>query len=219
MPGGEPFDWAIEHLLSQWNGRIRSAAMVPFAGVSLSWDEYAAWVGNALAPHGIEITSVHLDPTSVESADAIFVGGGNTFHLTYHLHETGLMSRIREQVRNGKPYMGWSAGANVAAPTLRTTNDMPIIEPASFQTLGCVPFQINPHYSSIVPLGHQGETRDQRLHEFVTANPTEKVIGLPEGAMIKARDGVYSAWGQGPLRIFTADNPTGLGTPIESFAG
>ena len=217
MPGGEPFAWAIEELLRGWTGRIRTAALVPFAGVSLGWDEYAEWVRGALAPYGIEISSVHQDSECVDSADAIFVGGGNTFHLTYHLHETGLMNRIGDLVRSGKPYMGWSAGANVAAPTLRTTNDMPIIEPASFKTLGLVSFQLNPHYSSVVSPEHRGETRDQRLNEFVTANPSELVVGLPEGAMIVVEDGETRAWGEGPLRIFDTQSPEGRDVPTAEF--
>lgn len=219
MPGDEPLAWAIDRLVRDWGGRVKTAAMVPFAGVALDWDEYTDWVAGAMSPHGIKLIGAHQDDTSIETADAIFVGGGNTFHLAYHLTKSGLFERIKDQVIAGKPYLSWSAGSNVAAPTLRTTNDMPIVEPPSFKTFGFVPFQINPHYSPIVPSGHLGETRDQRLYEFITANPDDAVIGLPEGAMIIVNDGITSAWGTGPLRVFNSEQPHGIDVAIDDFAG
>lgn len=211
-----PFAWAKAKLLSEWDGRIKTVALVPFAGVGLGWDEYVDWVAEAFAPQNIKITGVHQDDTAVDTADAIFVGGGNTFHLTYHLHKTGLMDRIGALVRNGKPYMGWSAGANVAAPTLRTTNDMPIVEPASFNTFGFVQFQLNPHYTNYVSPDHGGETRDQRLNEFILANPDQKVVGLPEGSMLIARNTRIQSWGKGPFRIFDSQSPEGRDEPTFS---
>lgn len=205
MPGGEPFAWALDELLRAWDGRIKSAALVPFAGVTLSWDEYLEYVSSVFGPCGITVSSVHRSADAnqlVKDADAVFVGGGNSFHLTYHLHASGLMPVIRDLCLNGKPYMGWSAGANVACPTMRTTNDMPIIEPASFNTLGLVPFQINPHYTNAMPPNHGGETRDQRIGEFVAANPEVRVIGVPEGVMLKVNGDSMSAFGSRPLRVF-----------------
>ncbi len=206
MPGGQPFDWALGYLREAFGGRIRRVALVPFAGVTLSWDEYELYVSGAFAPLGIDVESVHRSTDAsalIHKSDAVFVGGGNSFHLTHHLHETGLMPVIREVCVAGKPYMGWSAGANVACPTMRTTNDMPIIQPASFETLGLVPFQINPHYTNVSLPGHGGESRDQRIEEFVSVNPNVKVVGLPEGALLHRKDGSLKGFGMGMVRVFS----------------
>ena len=113
----------------------------------------------------------------INEAEAIAVGGGNTFHLVAMMHQTGIMEAIKGKAERGTPYMGWSAGANVACPTLKTTNDMPIIEPASFETLNLVPFQINPHYLDANPEGHGGETRQQRNHASRSSSITRCLCG------------------------------------------
>ncbi len=154
----------------------------------------------------MEIISVHqhANPASLlHEVDAVFVGGGNTFMLTKLLHETGLMAAIRDAVQGGLPYMGWSAGANVACPTLRTTNDMPIVQPASFDTFNLVPFQINPHYTDATLPNHGGETRDDRIQEFLIANPTVPVVGLREGTMLHVNGTQIELVGEFKAALFT----------------
>ena len=134
--------------------------------------------------------------------DVIVVGGGNTWHLVRQMHDLNLMQSIREKVQSGALYIGWSAGSNVACPTLRTTNDMPIIDPLGFDTLNLIPFQINPHYLDANPDGHAGETREQRIEEYIEANPNDFVLGLREGTMLWIEDNHIKLIGKKPCRIF-----------------
>src|ERR671939_481655 len=160
---------------------VKRVLFVPFAGVVRTLDEYASMVRERFEAMGYKLDSVHeaLDAhEAVRKAEAVVVGGGNTFHLLRGLYESALIERLRERVLEGVPYIGWSAGANVACPTIRTTNDMPIIEPPSFAALGLVPFQINPHYTDAHPVGHKGETRDERIEEFTLLNRGVYVVGL-----------------------------------------
>lgn len=165
-------------------------AMIPFAGVTIDWDDYARMVAEALARDGAgpEVLGVHQGASVIDSCDAIMAGGGNSFQLYAQMHQRGLMERVRERVSAGLPYVGWSAGSNLACPGLYTSNDMPIVEPASFRGLDLVPFQINPHFTDAHPPGHRGETRRMRLEEFLVANPEATVVGLPEGGWLR-RDG------------------------------
>ena len=184
---------------------IKEVAFVPYAGVTFSYDEYEAKVQERFAEIGIKVNSVHHAASPREAilaAEAIVVGGGNTFHLVKNMHDEGLMDAILSKLNEGTPYVGWSAGSNVACPTLCTTNDMPIVQPASFNAIGAVPFQINPHYLDANPEGHAGETREQRIAEYVVANPTKWVVGLREGCMLRYVDGELSLIGPRPLRIF-----------------
>lgn len=193
---------AIRGLLGE---NVRRVLFVPFAGVSISWDDYASRVRSRFAELGYDVESLHEagDPRqAVRDAEAIIIGGGNTFHLTHKLYEAGVMDTIRERVQTGVPYAGWSAGANAACPTLRTTNDMPIVQPASFRTLGLVPFQINPHYTDFRQEGHGGETRDDRINEFGIVNPTVTVVGLREGTWLRLQNGQIQLAGSYPARIF-----------------
>jgi len=139
---------------------------------------------------------------AVRRAEAICVGGGNTFALAKKMQEQGLMQVIRDRIRAGIPYVGWSAGSNVCCPTISTTNDMPIVEPRSFRAIGAVKFQINPHYLDANPAGHAGETREQRILEFIEANPRRWVAGLREGCMLRYEDDRLELIGQRPMRIF-----------------
>jgi dipeptidase E len=180
----------LEHArpgLAWWlPGEGKKIAFVPWAAVRFDHDAYEAMVQGGLPDH--EIVGVHRfkDPlAALEDADAVAIGGGNTFKLVHDLHLFGMMDAIRERVRGGMPFLGWSAGANVAAPRLCTTNDMPIIEPASFRTLGLIRSQINPHFLDAHPDGHMGETREERLQEFAVLNPEVPVIGLREGAWLE----------------------------------
>lgn len=191
---------ALRDFLGSVHGRL---LFVPFAGVRISYDDYAERVKTRFAQLGLEVESIHrsADPQrAVEEAGAVVVGGGNTFHLLREL--TGLLPAIRARVEAGVPYVGWSAGANLACPTIRTTNDMPIVEPPSFEALGLVPFQINPHYTDAHPPGHGGETRAERIAEFVAANPEMPVIGLPEGTMLRVEGGRMALLGERPARLF-----------------
>lgn len=184
---------------------VRRLLFVPFAGVRISYDDYMARVRDKFAELGYGIDGLHAagDPLrAVSEAEAIVIGGGNTFHLVHALYGGGVIDAIRDRVRSGVPYIGWSAGSNVACPTLRTTNDMPIVEPPSFRTLGLVPFQINPHYTDARMEKHGGETRDDRIAEFVEVNPGVYVIGLREGTYLRIEDGEIDLIGERPARIF-----------------
>ncbi|MDR5780801.1 dipeptidase PepE [Caballeronia sp. LZ065] len=184
------------------------ALFVPFAGVTLSWDEYASTVAAALAPANIELRSVHAFASDAEAQAAvaqaalIVVGGGNTFQLLAQCRARGLLQAIRKAVQGGVRYLGWSAGANLACPTICTTNDMPIVDPRGFDALDLVGFQINPHYTNALPQGHQGETRDQRIEEFLVANPGAKVLGLPEGDWLEVTPAGMTLRGLHDARYF-----------------
>jgi len=188
-------------------GRARRAFFVPFASVVRSYDEYAARVREVFAEiAGCEVVSAHEAADAreaVASSDLIMVGGGNTFHLLRGMYEAGLVEAVRERVLSGgAAYIGWSAGSNVACPTVRTTNDMPIVEPPSLDALGLVPFQINPHYTDARLEGHHGETRDDRLSEFVHANPGVPVVGLREGTMLRVEGERVKLVGEPGPRLF-----------------
>jgi dipeptidase E len=190
-------------------GDARHVVFIPYAAVTVSYDEYAARVREAL---GRDIRSVHeadAPPREVHAADAVLVGGGNTFHLLRLLYRRGLIEPLRRHARAGKPFVGWSAGSNVAGPTIRTTNDMPIVEPPSLDALGLVPVQINPHYTDALPPGHQGETRAQRLAEFVAVNPGLPVLALPEGTALRVDGARREVLGAPPARVFAPDAPLG----------
>jgi dipeptidase E len=133
----------------------------------------------------------------------VAVGGGNTFLLLRTLYRTGLLKAISEKVRRGMPYLGWSAGSNVACPTIMTTNDMPIVEPPSMHAMNLVPFQINPHYTEATIPGHGGESRDQRIAEFLVMNPSMPVIGLREGSMLHITGGKVTLQGR-DMKLFRA---------------
>jgi dipeptidase E len=170
---------------------VRTVLFVPFASVTISWDLYAERTASAFASMGYQLTSLHTAASpaaAVRDAEAIAVGGGNTFHLLRALYAADLLAPIRERVAAGVPYVGWSAGSVVACATMCTTNDMPIVVPPSLDALALVPFQINAHYTDVHPAGFRGETRAQRLAEFVAANPGVPVIGLPEGTMLRVHD-------------------------------
>ena len=154
---------------------------------------------------GIKVRSIHREKNplkAIREAQAICVGGGNTFALTKKMQQQGLMSAILRKVKSGTPYVGWSAGSNVCCPTICTTNDMPIVEPESFKAIGAVKFQINPHYLDANPEGHAGETREQRIEEYIEANPRRYVVGLREGCMLRLVGGKLELVGSRPMRIF-----------------
>ena len=174
---------------------IKEVLFIPYAGVTVNYDDYTDKVQSALTSLNIKVTGIHqFDDalTAVNNAKAIVIGGGNTFHLLHQLYENNLLSAIYEKVNLGMPYIGWSAGSNVAGTSICTTNDMPIIEPRSFKALNLVPFQLNPHYTDFNPPGHNGETREQRLAEFMVINPEMPIVGIVEGSALKSVDGKLS---------------------------
>lgn len=197
-------------------GDIKAVLFVPYAAVSFSFDEYLMKVQSRLAEVGITVESVHNadDPiTAVEQAEAVVVGGGNTFQLVKMMQEQGLMEAIAARVCEGMPYVGWSAGSNVTCPTLCTTNDMPIVQPLSFRTMGLIPFQINPHYLDANPEGHAGETREQRIEEFLAANKGVTVAGLREGCMLLVESGHMKLIGSRTMRVFKyGESPLEVGS-------
>ncbi|MDL2215331.1 dipeptidase PepE [Dysgonomonas sp. OttesenSCG-928-M03] len=178
---------------------------IPYAAVTFSYDEYVDKVNGSLGEIGVKVRGIHTYKNAketVRTADVIVIGGGNTWKLTRMLQENDLIDIIREKVNTGTPYIGWSAGSNVACPTLRTTNDMPITAPLSFDTLNLIPFQINPHYLDAHPADHGGETREMRINEFLVENPDIYVVGLREATILHFEDGKLSLIGNRPARIF-----------------
>jgi dipeptidase E len=153
--------------------------------VTISWDDYTAKVQAALPD--LSIVGLHTfdDPVkAIENCDGILTGGGNTFQLLDTLYQHSLGRAIFDAVAQGTAYAGWSAGANIAGRSIRTTNDMPIVQPPSFDALQLVPFQLNPHYTEYQPPGHNGETREDRLREFMMVAPDMPVVGIPEGVAL-----------------------------------
>lgn len=196
-------------------GDLKRVLFVPFA--IYDRDKYAATAQQRFARIGYELSSVHSSANPVQAVndtDAIFIGGGNTFRLLKSLYDFDLLDTIRARVESGMPYIGSSAGSNVAGPTIRTTNDMPIVEPPSFDALGLVPFQINPHYLDPDPNSkHMGETREERIVQFLEENDTA-VVGLREGAMLRIENGEISLRGSTGARIFRKGVD-----PIETLPG
>lgn len=200
---------------------VRRVLFVPFAAVVRTEDEYAAKVRGHFAALGCEVESLHEAAdarAAVGGADAVAVGGGNTFKLLRGLYDAGVVEALRARVRAGMPYVGWSAGSNVACPTIMTTNDMPVVEPPSFRALALVPFQINPHYTDYHPPGHMGETRDERLGEFVHANPGVHVVGIREGTMLKVEGDDVRLLGGKRARYFIKGAKPRDVAPDESFS-
>ncbi|MFC2100567.1 dipeptidase PepE [Bacteroidota bacterium] len=213
-PGEDYLGWPrkdIKNFLDATN--IKRVLFIPYAGVGLSndgeieksYDIYEKRVYKVYKEIGYEIYSIHkeADPVkAINEAEALAVGGGNTFYLVYMIHKLGLMKPIRECVLKGLHYMGWSAGSNLVCPTMRTTNDMPIIEPQSLNCLNLIPFQINPHYLDAHPQGHGGETREQRIQEFLVANKKMFVAGLREASLFQIEDDNIQLIGKRPMRLF-----------------
>ncbi|ENM5834151.1 dipeptidase PepE [Vibrio metoecus] len=181
---------------------------IPYAMIRGNYDDRLAQLEQVLNPLGAQVIGIHHaeDPVkAVEDADAFIVSGGNTWVLNKQLHDLGLVRPLRQAIlKSHKLYVGWSAGTNIACPTIRTTNDMPIVSAAILPALNLVPFQINPHYIEAAISGHMGETRDERIEEFLIENPHEIVAGIPEGTLFEV-DGEtlrYHSPAGTPLKLF-----------------
>lgn len=208
MPGEPFFQWSNAHAKAFLEGR-RKVGFVPFAQPEAEQDAYVERMAAVFGEFGCETIGLHkaTDPNKVlDDLDAVAIGGGNSFLLLRSLYRSGLMRTIGDRVKRGLPYLGWSAGANVACPTIMTTNDMPIVEVPSMRAMHLVPFQINPHYTEATIPGHGGESRDTRLKEFLALNQRTTVVGLREGALLQVDSGRMQLKGTGMV-IFRAGKP------------
>lgn len=185
-------------------GSARRAAFIPFASVMRPWDEFTSMVEEVLP----------FEFSDLEQAELIIVGGGNTFQLLRECRTRNLLQRIRTKVGQGARYIGWSAGANLACPTIKTTNDMPIVDPGGLDALGLLPFQLNAHYTNASIPGHKGETRDERLIEFARVNPDLPVLGLPEGDWLRVSGKSLELRGPHPAMWFA-----GTASPVQVMPG
>ena len=216
---GDPYlAWPTSHLKEYLRG-VRNLLFIPYAGVTVSYDDYTETVQRALSDTGVKITGIHTVEdklNSIRNAECIAVGGGNTFHLLHMMQQYKLVEPIRKAVKSGTPYIGWSAGSNVACPTIKTTNDMPIVEPDSFEALALTDFQINAHYTDRVIEGHGGESRQLRLEEMLVANSEVKIVGLPEGKSLhfKGENWFLEGIDSEPTFLFTSTN-----NPVELKPG
>lgn len=200
--GGGYLDHAAGEI-SDFLGDVERVLFVPYA--LYDQNAYALLAHARFQQMGYDLESIHLasDPrAAVEDAEVIFIGGGNTFRLLKALYDFDLLHAIRRRVDSGTPYIGSSAGSNVAGPTIKTTNDMPIVQPPSFDALSLVSFQINPHFLDPDPNStHKGETREERILQFLEENETP-VVGLREGAIVRVEHGVTILKGSSGARIF-----------------
>ena len=204
-----------ESEIREFLGEVTRVLFVPFA--LYDRDAYAATARDRFQKMGYELTSLHTAADArqaVSDAETMFIGGGNTFRLLKALYDFDLLDAIRGRVAGGMPYVGSSAGSNVAGPTIKTTKDMPIVQPPSFTALGLVPFQISPHYQDPDPDStHMGETQEERILQFLEENDTS-VAGLREGAMVRVEGDSMILKGSSGARIFRK----GL-APVELIPG
>jgi dipeptidase E len=204
-PGEKYLDYPKENIKKFLGASPVTALFIPYAAVTFSYDDYEKKVSERFNEIGHKIISIHQfkDPVdAVKNAEVIVVGGGNTWKLLKTIRDNKLIEAVRSKVLSGTPYVGWSAGSNVACPTIRTTNDMPVTEPDSFSAFNLVPFQINPHYLDANPSGHAGETREQRIEEFIEMNPGIYVVGLRESTMLLVEKSNMKLIGPKNARIF-----------------
>jgi dipeptidase E len=216
----------LDHVESEIKSFLGSARRVLFFPFALrDRDAYTATARTRFAAMGYSIDSAHettVPQKAVEQTDAIFIGGGNTFRLLKALQDLDLIEAIRRKIGSGAPYIGSSAGSNVAGPTIKTTKDMPIVQPRSFESLGLVPFQISPHYLDPDPNStHMGETQEERILQFLEENDTP-VVGIREGAWLLCANGAVTLKGQSGARIFRrGESPVEVapGTEISRLVG
>lgn len=208
----------LDHVHDQITSFLSGAKKIlffPFA--SFDREDYAAKAKARFAAMGYALESAHAvrnAQRAVEETDAIFIGGGNTFRLLKALQDLDLIESIRAKIKIGVPYLGSSAGSNVAGPTIKTTKDMPIVQPRSFDSLGLVPFQISPHFQDPDPNSkHMGETQEERILQFLEENETP-VVGIREGAWLLCENGAVTLKGKTGARIFRLGE-----SPVEAKPG
>jgi dipeptidase E len=176
-----------------------NVVFVPFAGVTIEHGQYTEMFAKAVSSLNLNIINLSAQQDKQQAileADVIAVGGGNTFQLLNQLYQFDLINLIRQQVEAGTKYIGWSAGSNIAGLSIKTTNDMPIVQPTSFEAIGLIPYQINPHYTDYQPPGHNGETREMRLQEFMVLSPNVGIIGIQEGTGLRVSNGSITLFGE-----------------------
>lgn len=198
--------------------KINSAVFIPYAAASLTYDQYEQKVADKMQSIGLSIKSIHHfndKQQAIITAQCIIVGGGNTFHLLHELQKHKLLLTIQQRVADGALYIGWSAGSNLACPSIKTTNDMPILEVDNFKALNLIPFQINPHYTEKTIENHGGESRDMRIKEFIAVNNNMFVVGLPEGSLINYINNQAFLLGDKPAKVFHSS----LKHPLEVKSG
>jgi len=209
-------EWARESLHAFLADVSTDVLFIPYAAVTKPYDDYIAQIESAFGALDIGVKGLHREAnpiTAVRGAAAIVVGGGNTWKLLREVRAQGLLSALRDRVMAGIPYVGWSAGSNLACPTIMTTNDMPICDSGGLDALGLIPFQINPHYLHGNPPGFKGETREERIVEFCALQPHIHVTGLREGTGLRIEDARVRLVGSGACRIFRhGEPPRELGT-------
>ena len=207
--GNEEYLEHAKTLIMSHLGKQREVLFIPFAGVTLNWDDYVEKVSEALPD--LNITGIHQHDdalSALQNASAVLVGGGNTFNLLYQLYQQDLLVPLQERIAQGMAYIGWSAGSNICGQSIRTTNDMPIIEPSSLAALNLLPCQLNPHYTDYQPPNHNGETRDDRLFEFTRLNPDTPVLAIREGTALQYTDGSLTLLGELEGFCFQGSNKT-----------
>jgi dipeptidase E len=205
LHGGEYLDYILPELQLHFKD-CKSVLFIPYARPGgISHDEYTAKVSLAFAKINIEVKGIHEFESpiiAIQNAEGIFTGGGNTFLLVAELYKNKVMSVLSEILKNGTPYLGTSAGSNITGLTMQTTNDMPIIYPSSFQTLGLIPFNLNPHYlDADLQSKHMGETRETRIKEFHQFNSLP-VLGLREGSWLEVKGNTITLKGSLSARLF-----------------
>ncbi len=203
--GEKYLNYTLPYINSFLGESIREALFIPYAGISVSFDAYYKMVDKQLKTIAIRLNSIHriVDKKhAIQEARCIITGGGNTFYLLKLLQNKKLMQILASRVKNGTPYIGWSAGSNLACPTIRTTNDMPIVQPKNFDALNLIPFQINPHFTDFKQPGHAGETREMRIEEFILVNRQLYVVGLREGTLLHIDGAKVELIGNKSCRIF-----------------
>jgi dipeptidase E len=199
---------------------VSSLVFIPYARPSgISYDEYTLKVAHYFNTIGIDVTGIHEFESpieAIEKAEAIFTGGGNTFELVNQLYKQNLFSILSEVLNTGTPYLGTSAGSNICGISMMNTNDMPIVYPPSFLTLGIIPFNINAHYIEPVKGSkHMGETRETRIKEYHFFNQTP-VLGLREGSWLEVVDESITLKGSLPGKWFEKDKKP-MEIPINSI--
>lgn len=211
--GGDYLDYLLKHLVNFY-AETDEVLFIPYARPGgISHEEYTAKASEAFKKIDKKLVGIHTfkNPAeAIKNSKGVFTGGGNTFVLVSQLYKNEVMQPLREAIFNGLPYLGTSAGSNICGVTMQTTNDMPIVYPPSFKTLGAIPFNINPHYlDPDTNSKHMGETRETRIKEYHTQN-TVPVIGLKEGSWLEAKGDSILLKGEYSARIFEQDK-----TPYE----